>query len=144
MIRVVLAEDHKIVRNGIRMLLESDNSIEIVGEAINGTEVLEMIGKGADVDVVLADINMPELDGISLISKLKERSPKTQIVMLSMFDNEKYVAQAFHEGAAGYLMKNVSADELIFSLKHVDMGGKYLCSELALRLLDKLVHPTYN
>jgi DNA-binding NarL/FixJ family response regulator len=142
MLRILLAEDHNIVRNGIKMLLEADKDIQIAGEATNGLEALDMISSGVKADVVLADINMPGLDGISLIKKIKELNPDVRIVMLSMLDNEKYVAQAFSEGASGYLLKNVSADELLFSLKHVHNGGKYLCSELAMRLLEKLLYNT--
>jgi len=142
MLQVILAEDHNIVRNGIRMLLEADKEITITGEATNGREVLEMLSNGTKADIVLADINMPELDGISLIKQLKLQSPDTRVVILSMLDNEKYVSQAFAEGASGYLLKSVSADELLFSLKHVHVGGKYLCSELSLRLLDKLMYNT--
>ena len=139
MLSLILAEDHNIVRNGIRMLLEADKEISIAGEATNGLEVLEIIGSGIKVDIVLADINMPEMDGIALIKELKLKSPATQIVMLSMLDNDKYVSQAFSEGASGYLLKSVSADELIFSLKHVNAGGQYLCAELAMRLLNKSI-----
>lgn len=144
MLQVLLAEDHNIVRNGIRMLLETDKGINVVGEAVNGREVLEHIAQGHKIDVVLADINMPELDGISLLKEMKILSPEIRVVILSMHDNEKYVAQAFLEGASGYLLKNVSADELIFSLKHVSIGGKYLCSELSIRMLDKQVHNGNN
>jgi len=140
MLSLILAEDHNIVRNGIRMLLEADKEISIAGEATNGREVLDIISQGLKVDIVLADINMPEMDGISLIKELKLKSPDTQVVMLSMLDNEKYVSQAFSEGASGYLLKNVSSDELIFALKHVHAGGKYLCAELAMRLLNKVIH----
>ncbi|WP_367866486.1 response regulator [Pedobacter sp. WC2423] len=139
MLSLILAEDHNIVRNGIRMLLEADKEISIAGEATNGLEVLEIISSGVKVDIVLADINMPEMDGIALIKELKLKSPATQIVMLSMLDNDKYVSQAFSEGASGYLLKSVSADELIFSLKHVNAGGQYLCAELAMRLLNKSI-----
>ncbi|MBB5619191.1 DNA-binding NarL/FixJ family response regulator [Pedobacter cryoconitis] len=139
MLSLILAEDHNIVRNGIRMLLEADKEISIAGEATNGLEVLEIISSGVKVDIVLADINMPEMDGITLIKELKLKSPATQIVMLSMLDNDKYVSQAFSEGASGYLLKSVSADELIFSLKHVNAGGQYLCAELAMRLLNKSI-----
>ena len=139
MLNLILAEDHNIVRNGIRMLLEADKEISIAGEAVNGREVLDMIAAGVKADMVLADINMPELDGISLIRELKLSSPQTRVMMLSMLDNEKYVSQAFSEGASGYLLKSVSADELVFALKHVSGGGKYLCAELAIRLLDKLM-----
>ncbi|HKG08700.1 MAG TPA: response regulator transcription factor [Pedobacter sp.] len=144
MVNVLLAEDHNIVRNGIRMLLEADAGINISGEAVNGREVLEIILGGHKVDVVLADINMPELDGISLIRELKIVRPEVKIVILSMHDNEKYVAQAFLEGASGYLLKNVSADELLFSIKHIHIGGRYLCSELAMTMLNKLLKNGHN
>jgi DNA-binding NarL/FixJ family response regulator len=85
---------------------------------------------------------MPEMDGISLIAQLRTLSPSTHIVMLSMLDNEKYVAQAFIEGARGYLLKNVGEEELNFALRYVAGGGKYLCAELAEKLLDKLTQTT--
>jgi DNA-binding NarL/FixJ family response regulator len=144
MLHILLAEDHNIVRNGIKMLLEMDKNITIAGEAVNGKEVLDLVKSGMPVDIILADINMPELDGISLLKEMKMLSPSTLIVMLSMHDNEKYVAQAFLEGASGYLLKSVSADELIFALKHVQTGGKYLCSELAIGMLEKSVHTGHS
>lgn len=140
MLNILLAEDHTIVRNGIRMLLETDDDIKIVGEAVNGKEVLETIKTGEKIDIVVADINMPELDGISLIKEVKALNSDIQIVILSMHDNEKYVMQAFLEGAAGYMLKNVSADELIFSLKFINNGGTYLCAELTMKIVQNLIH----
>lgn len=140
MLRIILAEDHNIVRNGLKMLLEADGGFSIIGEATNGQEVLDLLSTGANVDLILADINMPHMDGISLIKELNNSYPKVQIIVLSMLENEKYVAQAFSEGASGYLLKNVVSDELIFALKHVNAGNQYLCSEISLRLLDRLLH----
>jgi DNA-binding NarL/FixJ family response regulator len=137
-LKIILAEDHKIVRNGIKMLLESQGEITVVAEANNGTEVLNYFKDGGQADVVITDINMPEMDGITLITELKTVSPDTRIMMLSMLDNEKYIAQAFIEGARGYLLKNVSEEELNFALRYVIGGGRYLCAELAEKLLDKL------
>jgi len=139
MLQVLLAEDHNIVRNGIKLLLEQDEHIAIAGEVENGREVLDFIEKGNKVDIVLADINMPEMDGITLIKELKLIKPEINVVILSMHDNEKYIAQAFLAGAKGYLLKNVNADELVFALKHIGMGGKYICSELSLTMLDKVM-----
>ena len=102
MLKVILAEDHNIVRNGIRMLLEADKEISIVAEAVNGQEVIDLVTAGLSADIVLADINMPELDGITLIKQMKIVSPDIRVVVLSMLDNEKYVSQAFTEGAYGY------------------------------------------
>ena len=144
MIQVLLAEDHNIVRNGIKMLLASDKEINVAGEATNGREALDYITNNESVDVILADINMPELDGISLIKEVKAINPNINVVILSMHDNEKYVSQAFIEGASGYLLKSVSADEMIFSLKHVQAGGKYLCSELSMNMLGKLSQKNVN
>jgi DNA-binding NarL/FixJ family response regulator len=144
MIQVLLAEDHNIVRNGIKMLLASDKEINVAGEATNGKEALDYVANNQAIDVILADINMPELDGISLIKEVKAINPDIRVVILSMHDNEKYVSQAFIEGASGYLLKSVSADEMIFSLKHVHAGGKYLCSELSMNMLGKLSQKNVN
>ena len=144
MIQVLLAEDHNIVRNGIKMLLGSDKEIHVAGEATNGKEALDFISNNEGIDVILADINMPELDGISLIKEAYNLKPDIKVVILSMHDNDKYVSQAFQEGASGYLLKSVSADEMIFSLKHVKAGGKYLCSELSIKMLDKLSQKSVN
>lgn len=139
MLKILLVEDHNIVRNGIRVLLEMDENIMIVAEATNGIDALNAIEGGLEVDVVLADINMPDLDGLGLVKKLKTDFPKILVVILSMHDNEKYILEAFQEGAVGYLLKNVSADELFFTLKHIHVGGKYLCSELTMKMIDKLM-----
>jgi DNA-binding NarL/FixJ family response regulator len=140
MLKVLLVEDHNIVRNGIKMLLETEQSVEVVGEMVNGLEVLQFFENGGTADVVLADINMPVMDGISMTRELKQKFPEVKVVMLSMHDNEKYISQAFLEGAVGYLLKNISAEELVFSLKHVETGKKYVCAELSVNMLDKLMN----
>src|SRR3546814_21145197 len=111
MIKIILAEEHNIVRNGIKVLVESEEGLSVVGEAKNGQEVLNMISKEDHIDLVLADINMPVMDGIELVKKLKATYPKVRLIILSMLDSEKYVIQAFSEGACGYLLKNVSSDD---------------------------------
>lgn len=140
MLNLILAEGHPIIRNGIRVLLEADQEINIIGEALNGLEVLDMIEAGDEADVILTDINMPKVDGISLIRQLKISHPEMQVVILSMLDDDKSISQAFAAGASGYLLKNISAQELVFSLKHVHSGAKYICSELAVRFLDKILY----
>ncbi|TCK83584.1 response regulator transcription factor [Albibacterium bauzanense] len=144
MIKIILAEDHNIVRNGIKVLLESEEGLSVVGEAKNGQEVLNMISKENHIDLVLADINMPVMDGIELVKKLKATYPKVRLIILSMLDSEKYVIQAFSEGACGYLLKNVSSDELIFAIKHVSIGSKYLCSELSIKMLERLINSSIS
>ena len=144
MIRVILAEDHNIVRNGIKMLLDNQPEISVVSEASNGQQVLDLISAGLEVDLVLADINMPQLDGIALIEELKKISPQTKLAILTMLDNDKYVAQAFAAGACGYLLKNLGEDELVFGLKAVHKGSRYVCMELSLKMLDKFLKTVAN
>jgi DNA-binding NarL/FixJ family response regulator len=144
MLNILLAEDHNVVRNGIKMLLETDKEINVVGEAIDGKQALEKIKSGLEIDVVLTDINMPEMDGISLIQEIKKINSNTQVVILSMHDHEKYVIQAFSEGAMGYILKNVNADELVFALKFIARGGKYLCAELSMKMVENMLNSKHQ
>lgn len=137
---IILAEDHNIVRNGIRMLLESEKDFNVIADMENGKQVLETLDTIGDIDLILTDINMVDVDGIDLLKEVKKIKPHIHVVMLSMHDSEKYVIEAFLEGASGYLLKNVSADELIFSIRHIQAGGKYLCSELSMKMLDNLIN----
>ncbi|MFI5453707.1 response regulator [Pedobacter sp. UC225_61] len=139
MLNILLAEDHNIVRNGIKMLLEADKEINVIGEAFDGKQALEKVKSGLKIDIVLTDINMPEMDGITLIKEIKQINPTIHVVVLSMHDHEKYIYQAFAEGAMGYILKNVNADELVFSLKFIANGGKYLCSELTMKIVEKML-----
>lgn len=138
MLKIFLAEDHSIVRNGIKVLLEAEGEIKIVGEATNGNEVLSAIKSGHQIDIVLADINMLGMDGISLIKEVKQLQPTIHVVMLSMHDSEKYIIKAFLAGASGYMLKNVNPDELIFGLKFISNGGNYLCAELVMKIINHL------
>lgn len=144
MLKIILAEDHNIVRNGIKVLLEREENIEIVIEATNGVEVLDALKNGDFADIILADINMPEMDGITLIKEIKHLYPEISVIILSMLDNEKYVLQAFNEGAEAYLLKNVSAEELLFCIHQVYSGKKYVCSELALKFLNRMSLPVFE
>ncbi|MFD2873753.1 response regulator [Mucilaginibacter ximonensis] len=139
MIRIILAEDHNIVRDGIRNLLEKEKDLKIIGESLNGQEVIDLINQGVIPDVILADFNMPGVTGIEMLSQLPSTAKETKTIILTMLDHEQYVLQAFQAGASGYLLKNISADELIFAIRHIHIDGRYICSELALRFLDRLM-----
>jgi len=139
-IKILLTEDHNIVRNGIRSLLDNVPEFNVVGEASNGLEALNFLTANNGVDLALVDMNMPQMGGVELIRSLKEQYPAIKVIVLSMLDHEKYVYQAFVAGAMGYLLKNVSADEMVFAIKHIAAGGKYLCSELSFTLLDRLIY----
>jgi DNA-binding NarL/FixJ family response regulator len=139
MIDIVLAEDHNIVRNGIISLLEKEPDINVAGAATNGKDVLTLLEKGTNANVVLADMNMPEMGGIELTASIKEKYPDCKVIILSALDHEKYVIKAFQAGASGYLLKSVSADELVFAVKHTLVNNLYICSELTSKFLKRLL-----
>lgn len=124
MIKVLLAEDHQIVRNGIRSMLEREPEFEVVADADNGVQALSILRTGLKVDVVLTDISMPEMDGISLTKTIRPEFPDTKVVVLSMMDNENYIFDAFDAGVNGYILKNASFDEMIFAIRHAAGGPK--------------------
>lgn len=136
-IRVLLAEDHNIVRNGILSLLEKEQGIEVVDEASDGLEALKKIEANKYIDVVLADMNMPGMNGIELLTRLQQEQPHVKVLILSMLDHENYVQQAMSAGAFGYLLKKVSREELVFGIKQVANGGKYICMDLTMKVLAK-------
>lgn len=138
MIKVILAEDHNIVRNGIKTLLEKSGSFKIIGEAVNGFDVLKLLEGGVLPDIILSDINMPGMDGLDLTEKIKSKYPVIKLVLLTMLDNESFVVKAFEAGAQGYLLKSINSDEMVFAIKHVMLGKPYMCSELSFRLLERL------
>ncbi|HYK77965.1 MAG TPA: response regulator transcription factor [Daejeonella sp.] len=137
LINVLLAEDHNIVRNGIKSLLDNEANIHVMGEASNGQEVLRILKERPDIELVLADLNMPMMGGIELIQQLSKHFSHVHVVVLSMSDHENYVTEAFNAGARGYLLKNISKDELVFAIKHVASGANYICNELAIRIFRK-------
>jgi DNA-binding NarL/FixJ family response regulator len=139
MIELILAEDHNIVRNGIISLLEKEQGIHVAGSATNGHEVLKLLADGFKADVVLADMNMPGMGGLDLTASLKELYPACKIIILSALDHEKYVIKAFQAGASAYLLKSVSADELVFAVKHTQLNNLYICSELTSKFLKRLL-----
>ncbi len=143
MLNILLVEDYNIVRDGITVLLETDPDISIIAGVTNEEEALKILEKEISIHIVLTDINTPQLDGIALIKKITERFPKVKPVVLSMHDKEEYVFKAFSEGANGYLLKNVTAEELFFALKHINSGSKYLCSELTTKIVTKILNHGY-
>lgn len=123
-IRVLVADDHTIVRRGIVSLLSLAGGIEVVAEAENGREAVErtfLMGP----DVVLMDISMPLLNGLEATEQIKRKRPEVKVLILSAHDNEEYVMQVVRSGANGYLLKNTSADELFSAVRAVHAGGEY-------------------
>jgi DNA-binding NarL/FixJ family response regulator len=124
-IRVLLVEDHALVRAGFHALLRSLPGVLVVGEAGNGREALELL-PARRPDVVLTDISMPELNGLQLAERIAQEWPKVRVVLLSMHANEEYVLQALRAGAAGYLLKDAATADLEVAIKAVARGETYL------------------
>lgn len=137
LIKLLIAEDHTIVRKGIRSLLEQVEGIEVVGEASCGQDVLDLIEQGLSPDVVLTDLNMPGMNGLDLVEELKNY-PSIKVLILSMIDHESYAIKSFNAGARGYLLKNVTHDELIFAIRQVAKNSIYFCSEITAKILGAL------
>jgi DNA-binding NarL/FixJ family response regulator len=133
MIRVLLADDHHVVRAGLKELLSGAGDIEVAGEATNGHEVLERI-RADDFDVAVLDMSMPGRSGIELIRLVKAEKPKLRILMLSMHSEEQWAVRALRAGASGYLTKDSAPDELIAAIRRIAGGGAYVTAETAQRL----------
>lgn len=129
-IRVMLVDDHVLMRGGIRALLEKLDWVRIVAEASDGREALTLM-KTHQPDVVLADITMPGMNGLELADRARKSCPKARLVILSMHRNEEYVLHALRAGASGYLLKDVTINELEIALKAVSRGETYLCPAMS-------------
>ena len=127
-IRILLVDDHAVVRNGIRLMLGTADEIEVAGEAETAQGALQFVHDHA-VDVVLVDINLPDKSGLDLIKRLRAQKPKIAAVVLTAYPEETYALRAFKYGAAGYLNKNSSTDVLIAAVRKAAAGGKYLTPE---------------
>jgi len=139
MIKILLADDHSIVRNGIRNLLEKEENIEIVGEARNAFEVLKQL-QSVTPHIILADMNMAGMSGTELAQKLNSDNISIKVILLTMHDNQLYVNSAFRAGVQGYLFKNIDASELLFAINQVHSGRRYLSAELSMRMLDQFIN----
>jgi DNA-binding NarL/FixJ family response regulator len=133
-IRVLLADDHAIVRNGLKEILEATGDIVVAAEATNGHEALARV-RESDVDVAIVDLSMPGRSGVELIKLIKAERPKLRLLVLSMHSEEQYAVRAVRAGAAGYLTKESAADELVAAIRRIAGGGAYISPETAERLV---------
>lgn len=138
MIRVVIADDQALVRGGFRLILGSDSEIEVVGEAANGREALEL-ARGSAPDVVLMDVRMPTLDGIEATRRLVAANLGARVLMLTTFDLDEYVYKAISAGASGFLLKDVPPPDLIYAVKTVAAGEMLLAPTITRRLVEEFV-----
>jgi two-component system response regulator NreC len=135
---IILAEDHHIVRQGLRALLEAEPDIQIVGEAANGLEAAQL-AESRQPDVMIVDLMMPGLNGLEVTRQVAQRSPHTQVIILSAFENEAYVTEALGSGAAGYVLKRSSAADLVRAVREVVAGRRYLSPSLSERAIEAYV-----
>jgi len=140
-IRVLLADDHSLVRAGIRSLLGAMAEVEVVGEASSGEEALELAAQ-ARPDVVLMDIAMKGMTGLDAAARLRERLPEVRVVILSMHSGEEYVLQALRAGAAGYLLKDAATGELELALRSVMRGESWLSPAVSRQVVEGYVQRT--
>ena len=121
-ISVLLVDDHPVVRQGLRSMLETDVHLNIVDEAENGEDALRKVAERSP-QVVLIDIHMPVMDGLTATRRIKEKFPRTSVIVLTLYNNEQYVIEAVKAGAAGYLLKNASREEISRTIREVSKGG---------------------
>src|SRR3954454_6564640 len=136
-ITVMLIDDHAVVRQGLRTFLELQEDIEVVGEAADGAQAMEAVASLAP-DVVLMDLVMPRLDGVSALERLRELAPATRVIVLTSFLDEDKVLPAVRAGAAGYLLKDVQPGELVRAIRMADHGEALLHPAVAARVLREL------
>jgi two-component system nitrate/nitrite response regulator NarL len=134
-IKILLADDHHVFRDGIRALLENERDFEVVGEAANGEEVLTHLKK-MQPDILLLDIDMPEMSGLDLMKLLTADYAEVPVLILSSHDNEEYILHMMRNGAKGYILKSCRKDELMIAIKIVSLGNSYLSKEVS----DKLIY----
>ena len=139
-VRVVIADDHPVVRAGLRGMLEPESDIEVVGEATNGREAVSLVGR-LEPEVVLMDLQMPELDGVAATKQIRERYPETNVLVLTTFDTDADITRAISAGATGYLLKDAPRQDLFQAIRAAARGESVLTPAVASRLMSKMRGP---
>jgi DNA-binding NarL/FixJ family response regulator len=137
MIKILLADAHKILRAGIISFLKNDPEIEVVGDAGSSKEIIEQLST-LEVDIVVLDNNIPELNGLETTRYIKENFSHVKVLALSIFDQEEHLITMFEAGASGYILKKSGKEDLVNAIKKISEGNLYICSEMALGMLQKL------
>lgn len=135
--RVVLTDDHKVVRDGLRWMLSGEDDVEIVGEAASGEQLIALLATTA-TDVVLLDVRMPGMSGLDALAVIGKEAPDVKVIVLSMHDEPAYVRRAVELGAAGYLLKNADREVILDALRAVHAGHAYVQSDLTGTLLNSI------
>ncbi len=138
MIKVLIADDHQMFIDGLRSLLEGSADISVVGEAGNGHRVIELC-EHQPVDIVIMDINMPEMDGIQATRELLRKHPNIKVLGLSMFNDREYISDILKAGARGYILKNTGKETLLNAIRSLQAGGNFLAEEVSKTLLNSFI-----
>ncbi|MGN6645951.1 MAG: response regulator [Cytophaga sp.] len=139
-ISIVIADDHTLIRDGIKALLQSIDEFEVVGEATDGEELVQFIDT-LDPDIVVVDITMPKKTGIEVITEVKKYNSRVKFIVLSMHDNPEYVLKSVQAGALSYLLKNTDHEEIVKAVKAVSAGQKYFSADIYSIILNGLANP---
>lgn len=134
-IPVLIVDDHPVVRHGLQAILQTDHSLRVVGEAQDGLDALVKV-ETLDPRVVLMDVHMPNMDGLMATRRLKERFPQVAVVILTLYNNEQYIVEAVRAGAAGYLLKTATRDEISRTIHEVNAGGMLINQDTLRKALD--------
>lgn len=142
-IRLIIADDHEIFRNGFKLLLRDQGDLELIGEAENGKQLLELVDTNLP-DLVITDIKMPVMDGVEATRALHEKYPFLGVIALSMFNEDELVVDMLEAGARGYLLKNTNKNELLTAAKAVHEGNVYYCSATSSKLVEMIRESRFN
>jgi len=142
-ISIVLVDDHSLVRDGIRALLESEKDLKVIGEGADGTEAIALVTRKKP-DVLIIDIRMPKMNGIKAVAQLTAENTNTKCIILSMHDSEEYILQSVTAGANGYLLKDTGKKEFLKAIQTVYNGGTYYSGAISKVLVDNILKPTHN
>lgn len=137
MIRVLLVDDQAVVRNSLRSLLAPEPDVVVVGEAADGSEAIE-VARILKPDIILLDVRMPKMDGLTALAKIKRASPKSSVIMVTLYDDPDYLMRAVADGAAGYVLKDASRSDLVDAVRITYEGGGLISPTLMPRLLDEV------
>lgn len=142
-VRILLVEDQAIVRNGLKMIIEQDSKFQIVAEASNGLEALDIIER-VHIDLILMDVRMPKMNGIEATKRIRSRFPKMMILILTTFDDDEYAYQTLKDGAKGFILKSSPPEKLLASIHSVLDGGLVIQEDVAAKLMPKLLQQQYS
>ena len=139
MIKVLIVDDQSLIREGLTMMLSLYNTISLVGEATNGKEAIELLDK-EEVDLILMDIRMPIMDGVEATKEIKENYPDVKVLILTTFNEDEYIFEGLRNGADGYLLKDLSSEELVRAIKTVYEGNVLLQPDVAKKMIGSMVY----